>query len=217
MKSAIAALALAAGLAQANIVITEVFIGLNGEDGTQDWYELTNTGTTAIDLTGWRMDDSSASFASGVALSGSIAAGQSAIFVIGSAAVDNVSFANSIAEFQGIWNYSGQIASTSGSGVGLSQDGDGVNIFNAGGTLIDSMSYGAIAGTELFTVEIGPDGQRFSVLGENGAYQSDAFFNDNLGLPGNSASLVGSPGVVPVPGVAALLALGGIAAGRRRR
>ena len=56
-----------------------------------------------------------------------------------------------------------------------------------------------------------------SVLGVNGAFASETFFNDNLGLPNNEATLVGSPGVVPAPGAAALLALGGLVGARRRR
>ena len=39
----------------------------------------------------------------------------------------------------------------------------------------------------------------------------------NLGLPGDMASLVGSPGSVPTPGALALLGLGGLMGARRRR
>jgi hypothetical protein len=48
-----------------------------------DWFEVTNRGTTAIDITGWKVDDNSDSFASAVAPSDitSIAAGESVIFV----------------------------------------------------------------------------------------------------------------------------------------
>ena len=47
-----------------------------------DWFEVTNTGTTAVDITGWKIDDNSNAFGSAVALRGvtSIAAGKSAVF-----------------------------------------------------------------------------------------------------------------------------------------
>ena len=50
-----------------------------------DWFELTNVGTTKVDLTGWRMNDNHASFASSVPLEGvtSLAPGHSAVFVNG--------------------------------------------------------------------------------------------------------------------------------------
>jgi len=51
----------------------------------------------------------------------------------------------------------------------------------------------------------------------NGAYESNAFFNDNLGLPGDQATLIGSVGTVPTPGSAALLLTGGLVGLRRRR
>jgi hypothetical protein len=44
-----------------------------------DWFEVTNTGTSAVDITGWKMDDNSNASASAVALNGitSINPGQS--------------------------------------------------------------------------------------------------------------------------------------------
>ncbi len=52
----------AAGNASAAIVISEVDpYGSNGSDGySEDWFELTNTGTTAQDITGWTMLDNHA-------------------------------------------------------------------------------------------------------------------------------------------------------------
>src|SRR5215471_8585991 len=48
-----------------------------------DWFELTNTGASAQDITGWKMDDNSHTFGSAVGLRGvtSIAPGQSVVFV----------------------------------------------------------------------------------------------------------------------------------------
>ena len=60
------------GSAGTSLAITEVSPWSSGNSPyAADWFELTNTGAKAIDLTGWRMDDNSASFASSVALTGS--------------------------------------------------------------------------------------------------------------------------------------------------
>ena len=40
---------------QSQVRITEVM----SSGGTSDWFELTNFGTTAVDITGWKVDDSS--------------------------------------------------------------------------------------------------------------------------------------------------------------
>ena len=52
-----------------------------------DWFELTNIGSTAVNISGWKMDDNSNSFGNAVALRGvtSIAAGQSVVFIEGNA------------------------------------------------------------------------------------------------------------------------------------
>ena len=76
-----------AGVAAAttsSVVISEVHPSGSG-NGTYaaDWFEVTNTGTTAVDITGWKMDDNSNSFANAVALNGvtSIRAGRSVVFI----------------------------------------------------------------------------------------------------------------------------------------
>ena len=47
-----------------------------------DWFELTNTGTTAVDLEGWKFIDSHANFSQATALLGveTLQPGHSAIF-----------------------------------------------------------------------------------------------------------------------------------------
>ena len=63
MKTAIFVCALSvfvASAAHANIRITEVMSSSNGNGvPTPDWFEITNYGSSAVDLTGWRMDDGS--------------------------------------------------------------------------------------------------------------------------------------------------------------
>ena len=74
--------------AHANVKITEVAPWASGNSPVgADWFELTNTGNSAVNISGWKVDDNSNSFASALALSGlgSINAGQSVIFIEGNA------------------------------------------------------------------------------------------------------------------------------------
>jgi hypothetical protein len=83
---------LAAGVAQAQLAITEVAPWSSGNSPVAaDWIEITNFGASAVDITGYRIDDASNSFASSVALVGitSIAAGESVIFIEGASANAN--------------------------------------------------------------------------------------------------------------------------------
>ncbi len=100
-----------------------------------DWFELTNTGSTDIDLTGWKMDDSSKSFSTAVALHGltTLPAGKSAVFLEDTGGLDDATL---IANFAQAWFGSPTppagmlVGFYGGSGVGLSGNGDGVNIFD---------------------------------------------------------------------------------------
>ena len=67
------------------------------------------------------------------------------------------------------------------------------------------------------TIDFTSGSAMLSVLGLNGGYESESFFNDNLGLPGDQATIIGSIGLVPTPGSASLLIIGGLVGMRRRR
>ena len=69
------------------VAVTEVAPWGSSDPTYADWWELTNNTGATIDLTGWKMDDESSSFASAVALNGvsTLAPGKSAIFVEGDA------------------------------------------------------------------------------------------------------------------------------------
>src|SRR5262249_35437869 len=118
------------------VAITEVDPAGSSAPYGADWFELTDTGSTGLALTGWRMDDSSSAFASSVPLTlagGSqiLPAGKSAIFL-----EDSTASAATIASFSTAWFGSatppaGFLAGFyGGSGVGLSTNGDGVNVFD---------------------------------------------------------------------------------------
>ncbi|MDA0184079.1 SdiA-regulated domain-containing protein [Solirubrobacter phytolaccae] len=144
-----------------------------------DWFEVTNRGSVAVDLTGWKVDDSSNAIASALALNGvtSIAAGESVLFVEGTAA--------KASELRAFWGLpaSVQIGFYSGSGIGLSTDGDAVNLFNAAGTRVTGVAFGA--STSGFTFE-NVSGVKLSVAGVNGAY----LLKGETGSPGTIAPAV---------------------------
>jgi Lamin Tail Domain len=207
----------AAAVSMADVVITEVDpTGSSKSDpntGYQtDWFELTNTGSTAVNISGWSMEDSHASngttisigndtkdapaqltIGSGAAGTGSIAPGQSVIFLeSSSSSVDPTAF-------EAAWYGKnvptnlvfGTYNDTTKGNFGLSQSGDMVNIFNgstASSALISSVTFGAVgSGSAVPTFEVTGGIATPSVAGVDGAFVSAN------GLE------VGSPGVAPVP------------------
>ena len=118
-----------------------------------DWFEVTNTGTSAVDLTGWKMDDNSHSIANAVALNGitSIAPGEAVIFI----ETADLAARPQAAAFRTLWFGANpprvtQIGSYSGSGVGLSSSGDEVTLFDGAGNLVTGVGFGASAATAPF-------------------------------------------------------------------
>ncbi|MDP3304197.1 MAG: lamin tail domain-containing protein [Methylotenera sp.] len=191
--------------AQANVKITEVAPWASGNSPiSADWFELTNTGNSAVSISGWKVDDNSNSFAAAVALSGlsSINAGQSAIFVEGNATkaasfISNWFGANVPANFA--------IGYYSGSGIGLGAGGDALNIYNASGVLQANVTFGAsdaVSPFQTFDNAAGLSGaiSQLSMVGTNGAF-----------VAANSAFEIGSPGTiaaVPEPETFAMMGLG---------
>lgn len=139
------------------LIITEVHPSGSG-NGTYaaDWFEVTNLSQTPVNITGWKVDDSSNAFASAVALRGvtSIPAGQSVIFFEGtdSGSTD----ATILAAFSNAWfgtvtpPAGTLIGAYGGSGIGLSGSGDAVNLFDAAGTLVTGVSFGAATASATF-------------------------------------------------------------------
>ncbi|MDB9309593.1 choice-of-anchor I family protein [Aphanizomenon sp. CS-733/32] len=175
-----------------SIFITEVAPWSSGNSPVAaDWFELTNKGTSAVNITGWKFDDNSNSFASAVALSGitSIGAGESVIFIEG--ATINTNFrpnwfgANPPANLQ-IGNYTG-------SGVGLSTSGDAVNIYNAIGVLQANVVFavspaGPFATFDNAALLNNATISTLSAAGVNGAF-----------VAVNSNAEIGSPGRINAP------------------
>lgn len=204
--SAVAALTASATLAHAQLRITEAMS--NSVALGNDWFEVTNIGSTTVNVGGYRMDDSSFSFGASVALNGvsSIAPGESVLFIESAAGAQ-------IPDLRTLWGQIGsvQIGFYSGSGVGLSSSGDGVVLFDSAGAEITRVTFGAA--TQGFSFGYNPLTDTFggnSVVGQFGARLADN--PNNLPTP-----QTGSPGVIPAPGAAALLAGAALLGARRRR
>ncbi len=158
-----------------------------------DWFEITNGGTSAIDLTGWKIDDSSASFATAVPLNGvtTINPGESVIFL--EAAPGNLEAKK--AAFLATWFGSTppanlQIGSYSGGGVGLSTGGDAVNLYNAAGVLQTGITFGASPAGPFPTFDNSAGLSNAAVSQLSAAGVHSAF------VAAGDAAEIGSPGTV---------------------
>jgi VCBS repeat-containing protein len=179
---------------QEAIYITEVspWSSGGGSPYGADWFELTNRGTTAIDLTGWKVDDDSASFASALVLSGitSIAAGESVIFI------ESATPSTTIAAFSTAWFGSStlptglQVGTYTGGGIGLGGGGDAVNIYDASGTLQANVTFGASTTGQTFNNAAGVNGaiSTLSQVDVNGAARGIGDTSE-IGSPGTTGKL----------------------------
>lgn len=183
-----------------------------------DWFELTNTGSAAVSISGWKMDDSTNAFGSSVALNGitSIAAGESVIFL------ETASPTTVGASFLSTWfGTSGgpRIGSYTGTGVGLGTGGDAVNIFDGSGTLQASVAFGAsdaISPFQSFNNAAGLNNATISLLSEVGTNGAFVALNDiaEIGSPGLIAAV---PGPESYAFMLAGLALAGAIARKRNK
>jgi hypothetical protein len=181
-----------------------------GGTSNSDWFELTNNGATAVDITGWSWDDDSQT--PGVATFGAITmigAGESVLITQETLGQE--------AAWRADWNVdsSVQVVNLGGSGIpGFSSGGDSIFIFDAADQLVTSVTFGPATQGFTFAWDRFGTSLGISVLGENGAYR--ASFNG----AGGAGIDVGSVGFSAVPEPSALLLVGSIiGAGvlRRRR
>jgi len=208
-----AAVPLGAATATPVFRVTEAYTGVSGEDGTPDWFEVTNFGTTTGDTGTLIYDDESVDIADAGTLTAiNLAPGGSAVFLIEGLPIN-------VADFNAIWGAGIAVGVTSAGG-GLGGSDDAVNIAtNEGGvfTVVDTLGYSATGGQQTLSDPTGLGPVGLSTLGQAGVFESNPFFNDSIGDVNNLITLVGSPGVVPEPASAGLVALGAIALLCRRR
>lgn len=179
--------------ATAQIKITEV-MSSSGTGGTADWVELTNIGNSAVDITGWKIDDNSFAIATALTLNGvtSIPAGKSVIFIESAAPVTDVP---AFKDFWGASLSNVEVGSYTGSGIGLSSSGDGAIIFDAAGNEINRVSFGAATTGKSFYWSYNSAG----TVVDNGVISSAGTINGTVSnqvtlTSTNALGNIGSPG-----------------------
>jgi len=215
-KSWISCLSFMAALtlsSNAAMVVTEWMYQGAAAGGVGEFVEFTNTGSTAVDMTGWSYWDSTAlptlpTVKFDLSAFGLVAPGQSVIITDQTAA-----------EFRAAWGLSNAVAVIGGMTPNLGRS-DAIRLFNANGDLVDQLVYndqgtGNVAG---------PRTQNTSGIttpanyGTNNASAWVLSTGDSLSW--TAGGNTGSPGVAAVPepsSVALLGSLGALAFLRRRR
>ncbi len=178
--------------ATGGIFVTEVAPWSSGNSPVAaDWFELTNTSSSAINITGWKFDDNSNSFGAALALNGitSIGAGESVVFVETSTATNATT--TFLTNWFGTKPPAGfQIGTYSGSGAGLSTAGDAVNIYNTTGVLQANLVFGASPAASPFAtfnnaaLLNNATTATLSAVGTNGAFSITNALATEIGSPG---------------------------------
>ena len=196
--------------------ITEA-MSSSGVGGTADWWEVTNYGSSAVDITGWTVDDNFMS-GSSIALNGitSINAGESVAF-LETTTLDSGTVATLISSFRTFWGgsaASAQIGYYAGSGIGLSSNGDGLVMFSGTTETTPRVTFGAATTGASFYYGYDAAGDPTTSPNTNaivstvGTLDGQITFASATILPQN----IGSPGTavaaVPEPSAIALLAIG---------
>jgi hypothetical protein len=216
MKSPLFILAGIAALTAAShgaMAITEYMYNSVTAGGVGEFVEFTNVGSTVIDMTGYSFDDSSG-VAGSFSLSsfGLVAPGESVILTDATVPAFNTN-----------WGLTGSVKVIGGNDQNLGRS-DGLNLFDASNTLVDTLTYNdqatppgsggirtsgvsAYAGSPSVYFSHNPALFTGSVTGVNGAYTA---------VSGD----IGSPGINTAVPEASSLAIAGLAALgflRRRR
>ncbi|ESA36976.1 endonuclease exonuclease phosphatase [Leptolyngbya sp. Heron Island J] len=183
-----------------DLQITEIWSGQSGDDLTADWFEITNTGTTAwvsgVDPDLF-YDDESQDAAAADLIQGitQLEPGDSAIVVIDNAAA--------VTDFINVWS---PVIDLTGvevgfvDGAGLGSGGDAVTLWvgdpTTTGVLADVEAYPAATSGVSYDVDLAAE----SVAGQNGAVETLALAGTSgtepaVGSPGNGAPIAVTPTV----------------------
>jgi uncharacterized protein len=181
-----------------SLIISEVAPWSSGNSPAAlrvDWFEVTNIGSATANISGWKMDDSSNSFGSGVTLNNvsTIAPGESVIFM----ETTDATLAAKKAAFLALWFGANppanlKIGNYTGGGVGLSTDTDAVNLFDSTGVVQANVSFGASTPApgpfRTFDNCVGLNNMTISALSASGINGAFAATGDPLEI--------GSPGTI---------------------
>lgn len=197
--------------------ITEA-MSSSGVGGTADWWEVTNYGSSAVDITGWKVDDLSFTSGLSVALNGitSINAGESVAF-LETTTLDSGTVATLISSFRTFWGgsaASAQIGYYAGSGISLSSNGDGIVLFSGTTETTPRVSFLAATPGGSFYYGYDAAGDPTTSPNTNAIVSTVGTLNGQITFASATISPqnIGSPGTavaaVPEPSSAALLAIG---------
>jgi hypothetical protein len=132
----------ASGGGPAQVFLNEILANEPGSSTSGEFIEVVNAGGGAADLGGWSLSDASGArhvFASGASLPPG-----AAIVIFGSASAIPPGLSNAVASSSG--------------GLSLANSGDSVILKDAGGDVIDSVTYSsALAGTDAVSMNRSPD------------------------------------------------------------
>ena len=162
------------------IVVSEIMAGSNSTNYNSDWFEIYNYGDSVVNIGGFSWDDESGISGTSVFPSVTISPGE-AIVVLNDSSTNKDAF---LAEWK---LYPGSVTivandELTGSFPSLSQNGDGVYLYDASGAALTNSLYSAA--TAGYSVEFDTTGAFTgdAVDGTNGAYTS---LEGDVGSPGN--------------------------------
>lgn len=214
---AAALLAGSAGLASGSIRITEYMY--QGVGGAGEFFELTNLGNSAIDLTGWRMlDDRGFDFANAatgdfydLSFFGLVAAGESIVIT-----------EDDSAAFRTNWNLANEVRVLGSLGFETGRNlgrNDAIFIYDGNDNVVDVLSYGDQDFPGSIRARFASGNPFAGAVGANDATGwALSFVGDEFGSYVANSGDIGNPGFfIPAPGAMALLGLGTLAGMRRRR
>lgn len=187
------------------IKITEVMSSSNA--GTGDWIELTNFGSTAVDITGWKIDDNSFNFLQAFPLNGvtSIPAGKSVVFLeVPSTSTPDADIPN----FKSIWGAkvnNVSVGSYTGNSLGFSPtQADGVVIFKADQTEVCRVSFAAATIGSSFYWTYKQDGSSVaSAVVSTVGFVNGTNTNQDTFSSASAIKDIGSPGTAVVAAISA--------------
>jgi hypothetical protein len=214
LGAALAALMTAAASASANVYITQ-FCSDVGNGTHLEYVQVTNTGDTPVDMTGWSQDDSHATpNQPGHSLSGL------GILAPGASGLITQAIPSDLRSFWGSQMPAGVPIVGPYSIDDLSTTADSVTLFNASGTLVDRLDYSTTnGGTGDSVARNAP----LDVLGKNdNSLWVDSYIGDAFGSfhAFHDVQIIGDPGkylVLPEPASMELMGLSSILLLRQRR
>ena len=203
MKAWILGIALSLGVAaRADLVITEVMPSSSHTNSVAngDWWELYNSGASAIDLTGYSWDDNSATAGSADFNAVTIAAGSFLIVCQETIGAEQA--------WRDVWGISATVQVVNLGNTefqNFGSTGDEVHLYSPALVELASVIFGAATSGQSFEWDSAGNSLGLSVAGENGAFQAT--------LSGGGGPDIASPGAgvaIPEPNTLLLFGLGSL-------